>query len=759
MEFSKKFVCECFEYSTYEKNIPSPLFRKSFYLGENAQTAEILICGLGFYDLFVNGKKITKGHIAPYISNTDHYTYFDSYNILSYLRIGENVIGVMLGDGHLVGKTLTWDFKDNKTNASPMLALTAEIYCEKENIKFEADEFVCKKGPLLFGDFRSGVFYDARLEENGWNDIGFEERGWHKPIEVINKPRGRAKLCEAEPIRAYREIKPVSIKRGELVPYTASEQVIEFNKSITPFEAPVPLQGGYIYDFGENNSGIYRLKIKGERGQRIDIQCGEYLIDGRLCYSNIKFFPDGFSQRDIYWLKGGGEEIFEPMFTFHGYRYIYVYGISEEQATENLLTYVVMSSALEERGTFECSDERANAIYKMGRRSDISNFFYFPMDCPHREKNGWTADAALSAEHMLMTLTPENSWREWLHNIRAAQREDGQLPGIIPTDKWGYDFLNGPAWDCVLFNLPYFTYKYRGETEIIKENAGAMLRYLELMSRKRDFEGIVEYGLGDWVPVGKACDGYDAYLGFTSSVMVLDMCRKAETMFNAIGFALHRNFAHTLGEEMLAAIRKKYIDFDTVTIKDNSQTSQAMALFYGVFDKKESKKGFDSLMRLLREKDYYFTCGCLGIRVLFHVLADYGEAALAYKMITRKEFPSYGYWLDKGETTFLEAFTEYDGYYDDSKNHHFQGDVVNWFMRVVGGLNVINSDFVKINPHFIDGIDWCRVSYKLPSGKLEIYWERMGNSVSLEIYADKNVNWELAPALKHTNCRCKVVSI
>ncbi len=742
MEFSKKFVCECLEYSTYEKNVPAPLFRKSFMLASTPDSAEILICGLGFYDLFVNGRKITKGYLAPYISNTDHYTYFDRYDIAPYLQVGENVVGVMLGDGHLVGKTVIWNFNENRINAAPMLALSAEIKCGEDITAFEADDFVCKKGPVIFNDLRSGVFYDARLEESGWNNIGFAEDGWHKPVPAMNRPRGKAKLCEAEPIRAYREIKPVSFQKGEMEPYRPNDEVREFYKAKTLHEKAVPCQGGYLYDFGENNSGIYRLKIKGKRGQKIDIQCAEQLLDGKLCCSNINFYPEGFSQRDIYWLKGEGEESFEPMFTFHGYRYIYVYGITEEQATEDLLTYLVMSSDLEERGTFECSDDRVNKLFQMGLRSDRSNFFYFPMDCPQREKNGWTADASLSAEHMILTIGAEKSWREWLHNIRAAQREDGILPGIIPTDTWGYAWGNGPAWDSVLFNLPYFAYKYRGDTQIIKENAGAMLKWLEMITQRRKSNGIIEYGLGDWVAVSAPY----ADLGVTDSVMVLDICRKCEIMFEAIGYDMHKAFAKQLGDETRTALRSTYIDWDAYEVTDKSQTSQAMMIYYDVFEESEKQAGFRVLMNLIRESNNNFTCGVLGMRILFHVLADFGEAELAYQMITQSEFPSYGYWLDKGETTFLEVFAPYDGYYSSSKNHHFQGDIVNWFMRVIGGLRVEASDTVTICPYYLEGIDWCKVSHKLPAGEICIYWERKGDKVELQIHAADAIRYEIMPA-------------
>ena len=645
----------------------------------------------------------------------------------------------MLGDGHLVGKTNVWDFKYNRINAAPCLAATVEVETAGNTLCFEADEFMCKKGPIIFNDLRSGVFYDARLEEEGWCEPGFEEKDWHKPILSLNPPRGYAKICEAEPIKIYREIKPVSIKKGGCEPYIMRGDVADTFGN-TSFETDAE-SDGYIYDFGENNSGIIRLKIKGERGQKVSLQCSEQNVDGNINFSNINFYPNGFSQRDIYYLKGDGEEVFEPMFTYHGCRYVYVSGITEEQATEDLLTYMVMSSDLEERGSFECSDETVNKLYEMCMRSDRSNFFYFPTDCPHREKNGWTGDAATSAEHMIMTIGVENSWKEWMNNIRMAQKENGQLPGIVPTDTWGYEWGNGPAWDRVIFDLPYFAYKYRGETDIIKENATAMLRYLEYVSRKRDDKGIVAIGLGDWVPVIRNDGGKqsDAELGFTDSVMILDMCRKGEEMFDAVNLPMHKEFAKTLGDEMLEAVRREYIDFATYVVKGRYQTTQAMAIFYDVFNEDEKQKAFDVLKEIVAEDNYSMTSGYLGLRVIFHVLSQFGEAETAYKMITKKEYPSYRYWLDKGETTLLEQFCQYDKFFPDSKNHHFLGDIANWFMSCPGGIKVENCNEVVVNPTFLKDLDWCRTSHKLPDGEVQVSWNRTENGIKLNVNSTGNI--------------------
>lgn len=740
MEFSKRFVCECHERSTYEQHIPAPIFRKSFLMKGTVKKAEMLICGLGFYDLFVNGRKITKGALAPYISNPDHLIYYDRYDLVHYLTEGENVIGVMLGDGFQNGKTRTWNFKDNVFNSAPRLALSAHIETETECICFDAADFVCKKGPIWFNDFRSGVFYDKRLEDKGWCEPGFvEDESWHVPL-TASMPRGEAKLCEAEPIVITKEMKPISIHKGELGSYKAPH-----NESITP-EDPVPAKGGYIYDFGENNAGTFRLKIKGHAGQKINLQCAELLDEeGRVSYDNINYYPDGYSQRDIYILGGEDEEIFEPMFVYHGFRYVYVEGITEEQATPELLTYLVMTSGLESRGSFACSDERTNKLFEIACRSDRANFYYFPTDCPHREKNGWTGDAAVSAEHMIMTLGTENSWREWMHNIRASQQADGQIPGIVPTGNWGYEWGNGPAWDSVMFILPYLTYQYRGETTMITENAGMFLRYLEYISRQRDEHGIVAIGLGDWVPTGKSSAAdYDVPLGFTDSVMVLDMCRKGQEMFDAVGLTLHSAFAKQLGDEMYEAVRRAYIDFDTMTVLGECQSGQAIGLYFDVFAPGERKAAFDRLLEIIARDGEFFTCGFLGLRALFHVLSRFGYSELAYRMIMRKEAPSYGAWVDAGFTTLAEWFTAGgETLFNGSQNHHFLGDVSNWLMRYPGGINVLDSKHVKIRPHFLENLSDTHAAHKLPAGEVRVCWKRQGRDILLEVTCPEEVSCDI----------------
>lgn len=746
LDFSRKFVCATREYSRYDRHVNAPVFRKSFTLSEKPKSAELLISGLGFYDLFLNGERITKGLTAPYISNSDEVIYYDLYDLTDKLRTGENVLGAVLGDGMQNPKTVVWDFMDALHTSSPKLALTFRAVCGEDVTEFDATSFKCTESPITFNDLRSGVHYDARLERDGWCEAGFDDGDWREPLEA-EKPRGEAKLCAADPVKVCEEIPAVSVRAGELVPYCEREDVTAAFGSLNIPDRNMQTSGGYIYDFGINSAGIFRFRIKGAKpGQKISFQCGEYLKDGRLTYSNHGFYPNGYVQRDIYICRGDmEEEIFEPMFTYHGYRYVYVNGITPEQAVPEAMTYLRAHSELEMRADFKCSSEIVNSLWKMTLNSDFSNFWYFTTDCPHREKNGWTGDASASSEHMIFTFNPENSWREWMENIRRVQNIEGTIPGIVPTaSHWGFAWGNGPAWDSVIFNLPYMTYIYRGETEMIKENRHMMMGYLEYAAHKRDEDGLIHIGLGDWLPVDGAVQ---ASLAFTDSVMVYDMCRKAEKMFGALGYTLDASYARALGDELRRDIRENLIDRHRMLVCDRSQTSQAMAIYYGIFEDAELPEAGRVLAELVHEVGDNLDVGFLGLRTLFHALAMTGNVELAYHLIAKEEYPSYGYYVNRLPMTSLpEAIgPNYDSLC--SHNHHFFGDINHFFLRRILGINVNprgnDANRIVVKPNFISSLDFAEGYYDAPAGRIYVKWQRDGENVKLCVRCDEGVKCEI----------------
>lgn len=737
---TNKFICASYDYSTYTDFVPAPLFRRVFEV-HSPSACKITVTGLGFYELFINGKKITKGIIAPYVSNPDHCVYFDEYDLLPFLHEGKNAVGFILGNGmqNAPGGQI-WDFDIADFRGAPRLAFCIEATQNNgEKLIIEADTNV-KTAPsaIIFDDLRCGCFYDARNETDGWCAPDFDDSAWAHALKA-ETPRGTRRLCEAESILPCGEpLKPVSVTKCRLACFDARNDVAKQANSL-----PSKEREGWLYDFGVNTSGIETLRIKGKKGQQIDIQFAEFInAEGEADYGNIRFYPDGYAQRDIYILKGGEEEEFTPMFTYHGARYAVVLGLEDAQATRELLTYTPYFSALEQRGGFTCSDETANALQKLSINSTRSNFFYFPTDCPHREKNGWTGDASVSAEQMSLNFAPENSYREWLNNIRKAQTEKGELPGIIPTGTWGYAWGNGPAWDAVLINLPWQTYIMRGDKRILEENAPSLLRYADYISRNRTERGTVKLGLGDWCPV----TAVKAPLELTDSLMSMDNLKKSAFIFEALGQKLQRDFCLTLRGEIRAATRKYLLDFASMTAAGRCQTSQAMAVYYDLFDEAEKYTAVQKLVSFIHEADDHIDFGLLGSRTVFRVLADYGYADLAFKMITRTDYPSYGMFIKRGLTALPEDFKR-DDEYPNSLNHHFMGDISAWFFLYLAGIRVNpygdSCKYALVAPAFVEALDFAEGHYDTVCGRLSVRWEKKNGGIELKIKAPAALDGEI----------------
>ena len=723
-EMEKRFICASLTCCDFAHRVAAPYLRRAFDLKFTPEAADLKICGLGFYRLWINGREITKGCFAPYISNPDDRMYFDTYDLTPCLQPGENVLGVLLGNGFQndFGGAV-WNFDKAPWRSAPKLAIEFCAVGSEETLSFHADgHFLTHPSPILFDEYRLGEIYDARRELPGWNLPGYDTAGW-TPALPADAPRGALCECRAEPIRRYETLSPVSV---------------------------TPCDGGFLYDFGRNTAGICRLHLTDAApGQTVVIKFCERLRDGKFDQSNLynqpvekyPFYFTDFSRVEYH--ARGGDELYEPSFAWFGYRYAFVLGVRPDQATAGLLSFPVLSSDLRRVGHFSCSDETVNRIFDMIVNSDRSNFYYFPTDCPHREKNGWTGDASLSAPQMSLLLDTTESYLEWLRCVVAAQRADGALPGIVPTSGWGFAWGNGPAWDSVLFNLPYTVWRLRGDTRAIAVTADAMLRYLAYIRTRRSADGTVAIGLGDWVPVGKKPNRYDTPLVLTDSIMVTDMANKAAVMLAVIGRKKDAAIAAALRDEMLASIRGVLLDKTAGRLANGTQTAQAMGLYYGIFLPEERRKAFGLLMTRIRENNGRFDCGFLGLHVLFHVLSEFGEGETAYRMITGKEFPSYRNLLDRGETAMVEAFQPEGGPECGSHNHHFLGDAVRWFFRSLAGLEIVNCRRIRVSPLFVRELDFAEASYELPGGNAAVAWRRCGSRILLTVTHPADVSCDI----------------
>ena len=723
MDFPIDFIKMGEKFTSIEEHIPAPYFRRTFTADKEIASAELIVTGLGYYELYFNGEKITKGMLAPYRSNIDDYIYYDRYDVSSKICCGKNVIGIMLGNGiRNAPGAYIWDFEKARFRGAPITAFSLLLkYADgtEESVVSDTDTLTAPS-PVIFDDLHFGEYYDARLEIPGWNTPDFDDSGWSHAISA-EAPRGEARICEADPITVRSVIKPVSVTRYD-------------NES-------------YIYDFGVNTAGLCKLKIKGAAGQKVLMRHFETFVDGKPYFRNNRFNPDDRFQEDEYYCSGEGTEEYTPHFTYHGFRYVLVSGISAEQATEELLTYLEMSSDIKQSGEFTCSDETVNKIQEATVRSDTSNFFYFPTDCPQREKNGWTADAALSAEQLLLNLAPEKSYKEWMRNIYKSINDKGQLPGIVPNTGWGYHWGNGPAWDNVIVYIPYYTYKYSGDRQILEELATPLMRYLNYLFTRLDEKGLIAIGLGDWCQVGLIEDQFKTPLVVTDTILTCDIAEKAAFIYGELGQEPQRQFALALAEKTRKAFRDNLIDFNTYTVNGATQTAQAMAIYYRMFTEEEKPCALEVLLGYIHDADDHFDTGVLGGKVIYRVLAENGYAELAYKMITRPDYPSYGNWIARGATTLWEAFHPENGRIL-SLNHHFWGDVSAWFYIYLAGLRINPTcrdvTEVDINPYFVKVLKNVFAYHDTPVGRISVSWKRTENGINLEIEVTDKLHGKIA---------------
>lgn len=750
----EKFVCANHEAATWTKMVPAPVFRKSFFVGYN-DTCTLTIGCTGFYDLFLNGEKVTGGYLMPYIANPDDVIFYNRYDLSDKLLPGENVLCVILGNGHAnpVGGELWGHSKRN--HAAPAFALE----CVYGNRCFEACDMVWNRSHIRFDDYRCGCYCDMTLYEKTWYLPGYDDAAWNLPL-ACDYSHCAKKLTVCESVNETRRIKPIKWHKGGMHHYIMRGGLNVYSGPTVMGESPT--SGGYIYDFGENCAGVPLLRIKGEKGQKIQMQFCDCRYEGLLDNTNMNVYPAGCCQKDIYICSGDGIEEFIPPFTYHGFRYCYVHGITPEQATQDLLTYIVLHNDVKRKAAFWCSDEISNEIFAACTRSDLANTFYMITDCPTREKNGWTGDASVSAEHFMFLYAMENVFADWIYCLKLAQNQTGALPVIVPSDGRFRHFI---VWDSALYSIPYQVYKYTGNTKIITDNADAMMKNLRLHLSLLDERGLSEEGYGDWLPVGCAPDVYASPRGFCTSCALLSCLATTAKMFEAAGLTENLAFLRQNHAKLRNAIRDEYNENGVITIGKTEkyhqpsyrvcQTSQAIGLSCGIFDENEKQTAIDTLVSLITQNKNSFDCGFLGLRAIFHVLTAYGYSDLAYKMITKPSFPSYANMIYRGETSVWERFAV-PGKAIGSRNHHFMADVSSWYLKAVAGINVNpegnNPDKIVINPHFIQALESVQGSYTNDHGSVAVRWVREKEKLHVMIDVRGDLDIVMGENLKSESC-------
>ena len=742
----EKFKKAGTEYTDKNKSLPAPYIRRSFTLDFIPSDARLHIAASGFYELYVNGENITKGYLAPYISNPSELICYDTYDITSRLRKGRNAVGVILGNGFANQTVTSWDFDKADFRAPLCFSLELSAEGEGESFALSSDEsFKTHPSHIVYDMYRYGTHIDANLVIKDWAMPNFDDYSWQNAL-LADRPKGKTIPCTASPIVVKEELKPILITEQKNICYL--KNALHGTEDI-----PSTRISGYLFDFGKSTAGVCKLKIKGEKGQTVKLRHGERLADdGSFNINSIYTMKADYAeyihlyQTDVYTLSGEGTEIFVPPFTYHGFRYVFVEGITPEQATDELLTLEVLSSGFDRRADFSCSDETVNTLYKMGINADISNFHYFPTDCPHREKNGWTGDISVSAEQLLLSFDCSEDLRLWLKTLALSQREDGSLPGIAPTTGWGFKWGNGPMWDSAAVNVPYYIYKYDGNTDVIRECSDMIFRYLKYVQTRRDKCGLVAIGLGDWCQPRGRDEEISAPLALTDSATVYDIAKKSAFLFGVIGEDERREYAEKLADGMRSAIRENLIDYATMTASGACQTSETLIISHGIVEGGERDLAYARLIELIREKDCHVYCGMIGLRYIFDVLADGGDIDLALKMICREDEPSYGSMIKRGATSLCESTME-NGL-NESENHHFLGDIIRIFHNRIAGLrvnpNMNDCNEVLFSPVIPDGLDFAKGEYSFKSGSATFGWQRQDGAILAYITMPEGVKGRIS---------------
>lgn len=647
----------------------SPAFQKTFRTanGKKVTRATLYISGLGFYEASLDGQKISGRLLDPSMTRYVRRVLYSAYDLTDRLTEegGPHVLDVLLGHGwYDVRSTATWNFDAAHWRGSPRLLAQLNInYDDGTSEVIASDEtWDTVTSPLIHDCIRQGEIVDG----------GFRQE----------------KLGKAERIDP-----PGGLLTSSLFPGTVI--VDEFPAvSVQPTKEPET----WIVDLGRNIAGWCRVEFRGlEKGKVVRLRYSERLKEGQIERNDLALHflegsPAYFAgeaggfQTDFYIAGGNPVEVFEPRFTYHGFQYLEVKGLSSAPNPEDF-TACVVANGFPENGAFTTSNRLINDIQAATLSSYRANFVDgYPTDCPHREKNGWTGDAQLACEQAMYNWENSAAYEKWVRDLCDEQRPDGNLPGIVPTGGWGYAWGNGPSWDSALILVPWHLYVYRGDRRILETSYDAMKLYVDYLTTREDADRLVSHGLGDWCPYRKM----PSVQVTTSSYYYVDAKIMAETA-KMLGKTEDAEKYAALADRIRADYCRVLIDGATGQCDDGSLTAQSCPIHQGLVDalpEKEQKAVFDRLLDRLHAVDAHFDCGIFGAKYILRTLSEGGRTDLALRMVLQETSPCYADWIRRGAGTLWEDWGE-----GSSRNHVMFGDVSAWFYQYLAGIRLDGAPY------------------------------------------------------------------
>lgn len=696
---------------------PAPMFRKEFSSVKAPQRAYLYISAAGYYDAKINGRAVSEDWMNPGFTHYDKRNLYMVHDVTPLVASGENVISATLGNGfynEYTGMTV-WQYERARWRNRPRMICelhlfyedgTHDVVCSDESWKSAVGEV---QGNVIY----AGDVVDARKRIEGWDSASFDDAAYAL-AQVVDSPSPMLVAQQMPPIRSSEDIRAERMKR------------------LSDRE--------YIFYFPENMAGVTTLDVEGEEGTRIEVLHGELLkADSTLEMGNIAIYShpvgDAAFQTDRYTLSGKGRESFTARFHYNGFQYVSVKADRPIELDENSLTAHFIHSDVESVGEFDSSNKLFNKLWRSIRRGYLSNLHGIPTDCPHREKNGWTADAHVSIDIAFTNYDALLVYEKWVDDIIDNQRPDGSISGVIPGTDWGYADWIGAVWDAVIFEVPNAMYNYYGDERAIAKIFPMAERYLKYLAGRENDEGTVTYGLGDWC----------YYQTITPSEYVV-------TCYYYRDYVLMARFAELLGKDATAyktkaealrnLINRKYLNTETGEYSIGRTTAQALPLAFGIVPSEYELKVAEQLNRTVVADGYVCDFGLIGSKYALRMLVKYGYIDTAYRLATQTEIPSWGNWIKQGYTTPLETWIVRPDFRDSSANHVFFGDIAAWFQNDLVGINYDVSrpgfEHIVLRPHFPEGLDWARGSFRSVRGLVSSSWSRTDDKMQLEVVVPLN---------------------
>ncbi|WP_020533299.1 alpha-L-rhamnosidase [Flexithrix dorotheae] len=683
-------------------NGPALLLRNEFNLESDIVSATAFVTAHGLYELYINGKKAGDEVFTPGWTVYEKRLQYQVFDVTDALTSGQNCIAAALGDGWFRGH-LAW--KDNWGVYGKKLGLLCQIEVtfsngQKTTIITDDNWKGSSEGPITLNSIYNGESYDARKELKNWSKPGFNDQSW-KSVTVSDYALDNLIATETVPVRKIQELKPVKIWK-------------------TP-------KGTLVADMGQNMVGWVKLKTQGPAGKKITLQYAEVMD------KNGEFYTDNLRSARAtseYILKGEGEEVYEPKFTFFGFRYVSVEGFPGELSPEDL-TGIVIHSDMKPTGSFECDEPLINQLQSNIQWGQKGNFLDIPTDCPQRdERLGWTGDAQAFVSTAAYNMDVAAFFTKWLKDLSAEQYENGCVPVIIPNVINSKE--SSPGWGDAATIVPWTLFQVYGDKRLLAEQYTSMKAYTDYTANR----GEVSWkGFGDWLYYKPEMNKHGEPDGHTSKDLIIQA-------FIAYSASIVAEAAKVLGKtEDVAKYQKLFEDTKASFIQNyvtpagrissDSQTSYVLALMFNLLPEKLVPEATNHLVKNIKSRGNHLSTGFLGTPYLCKVLSDQGKTDVAYDLLLQKSFPSWLYPVTMGATTIWERW---DGQKPDSTfqdvgmnsfNHYAYGAIGDWMYKVVAGLDIGAPGYKKvlIQPQPDKRLQFAKASIESGHGKIRSEWK------------------------------------